>query len=297
MKKASVLLVAGLAMLGSACSVNNTTYTPTHDEGFVYNENKSFAFNVIDGSLGFHYGLMDAHVKSNADISSTGIDYAVLGTLGFMLDGVAGGVLGLFAATESTFPLDRSFGIAYVPVKEKSEAEITRVMEIINKDIVGATEKSSNVKYLHTVVEKQSGNGIVSSHVYTGDLCKKYHQDYPSYYDSRYYKEYRITSDNQCWLSKHTGLTTFRYSDVDPYGNKGLFAVMGIYEFSSLPTAMMLDEKYFFFLPKTPSNRAPFVVANDKVWFFTIPNDVHKKGHYIYKKDLFKLFPKLERKI
>lgn len=292
MKKASILIIASLAMLSSACSITHTTYEPEHDEGFVYEDEKSFAMNVVDGSLNFHYGLRDANVEWESRVAPSGLDYAASGVLGFMWGGVAGGFLGLMSTNANDAPLNYAYGIGYIPVTEQSEIQMQKVIDKVNQDLIDATEKAYDVKFSHFVKQ-----GDEYRQFYSGNTCAEHQKLVPQFYTEFHLKDKQITGNDQCQLSGHEGIRLYRYSTINPEGEKGLFAVVGINRLgvnTRFKTTEQLDKEYYIFQPANKLFGAPFVMTHDKLWFFTVPKKEMPKGGFFPKEQIRTVFPKLE---
>ncbi|WP_028764000.1 hypothetical protein [Shewanella colwelliana] len=252
-KTLSVALLASSLLMGCA---STDPYTPQHSKGFVYDDDMSFAMNVIDGSLGFHNGLRDARRPKDANTSPTSLDYAADGIIGAAFGGGLGGAfLSMLGTNQGNEPLNTYYGIVYYPINEG--ANIQTVFDAIEKELIATAEQKRDLKFIEKTFKDD-----YTRLSFKGQACIAQTQTMG------------FTPDETCNFIHYYSPKLLRYSDVTPNGDKGHFAVMG-YErfFTGGALSLDLDEKYYVFTPVLRKRtKFPFVSNAQKIYPFLKPS-------------------------
>lgn len=254
-------MALSLALI-SGCASTSDPYTPQSEDGFTYNKDQSFAMNVVDGSLGFHNGLQDSDIPENASTKVGAMDYAASGILGFMNDGLGGGLLSLLGTNYSNRkPLHTNYAIVYAPVKNKTKNEVLNAVSQIQQDLITAATTHRNLKFIGT--ENKKGTTYLK---YSGDYCEI----------SR--ELWGFDKKRECNFSHYDQPQLIKFSDITPSGESGLFAVLGVPSFfSHTYLNFKLDKKYYVLHPisvVSNGNRIPFIAHNGNAYLFLQPSSL-----------------------
>ncbi|MGI2115666.1 hypothetical protein ACRN9G_18965 [Shewanella frigidimarina] len=235
-------------------------YTPESDKDFIYDNDMSFAMNVIDGSLGFHNGLRDANRPVDADTSPGAMDYLADGVIGFGGGGGFGGAfLSMLGTNQGNAPLNTYYGLVYYPVETKSKEKIQEVFDKIDQEIIDSALKNRDLTFVKTSI-LDSG---LKAHTFSGNSCDVEN----ALFD--------FEKSDSCRFIHYKPATLLKYSTTTPSGEKGLFAVIGIENFyTGTYLSLDLDEKYYVFSPViSKRTKFPFVSNANKVHLFIKPNN------------------------
>jgi hypothetical protein len=250
-----VALCASVIIAGCA---STDPYSPQSDNDFKYDNDMSFAMNVIDGSLGFHNGLRDANRPSDADATPGTASYAADAILGFGNGGGLGGAfLSMLGTNQGNKPLHTYYGIVYYPVEAKGN--IQNVYDNIDSELINAAVSHRNLQYIGTKANKENGS-LIS---FKGEGCLA---------DKAFFK---LKATDICNYIHYENKSLLRYSKTTPDGKKGLFAVIG-YEgfYTGGFLSLNLDEKYYIFSPVIRKRtKFPFVSHDKKIHLFIKPSD------------------------
>lgn len=277
-------------MLGACASTSERSYEPAEKTDFVYDNSKSFAMNVVDGSLGFHTGLEDAEAAKGSSATAGVIDTLGASYLGFMANGFAGGLLGMMSGAGTNAPLDSGFGIYYVPVKAHDKANLDVAFSYIDQQIIKATESSYNVKFVKAPFVSHQGKKFV----FSGEYCKDQRTKYAKAYEMPQYKLYELTADDMCLQSGYSSVSLMKYATTTPDGKAGDYAVIGVrgLGFTKFPELIKLEGDFYYFQPKQAGVvTIPFVYHNDKASFFVNPKTSAKSDVTVH--ELGEIYPKL----
>ena len=235
-------------------------YTPESDKDFIYDNDMSFAMNVIDGSLGFHNGLRDANRPVDADTSPGAMDYLADGVIGFGGGGGFGGAfLSMLGTNQGNAPLNTYYGLVYYPVETKSKESIQEVFGKIEKELIDVAISSRYLQYISSSLTSDGKR----THTFSGGSCDTQNKLFD-----------RETTDS-CNFIHHNPPKLLKYSTTTPTGEKGLFAVIGIEKFyTATYLSLDLDKKYYVFSPViSKRTKFPFVSNANKVHLFIKPNN------------------------
>ncbi|QIR16327.1 hypothetical protein [Shewanella aestuarii] len=252
-------------------------YTPQSDKDFVYDNDYSFAMNVIDGSLGFHNGLRDANRPVDADTSPGAMDYLADGVIGFGGGGFGGAFLSMLGTNQGNAPLNKSFGLVYVPVKDKSKEEIEKAFAKIDSDIKDTILKHFDLKFDKILVKDS-----YKYFYFNGTACVQYNFAIGS-------KE----ANPNCVFAGYKEKNLLKFSSTTPDKEIGLFAVIGLTEMSTGQFFNLYSSKeYFAFYPKGFKSDIPFVIHQGKAHLFIKPKNSEDKTSITFN-DLKKISPKV----
>ncbi|MBB1390087.1 MULTISPECIES: hypothetical protein [unclassified Shewanella] len=257
-KKLLVLGMLTSMMIGCA---STDPYTAQSNDDFVYDSNMSFAMNVVDGSLGFHNGLRDTDAPKNSDTTPGTLDYAADGIIGAAFGGgLGGGLLSMLGTNTADAPLNRVYGIAYMPISDTSKSEINRVFEKVDLDIKNTILNNFELSFLKTKVNKTNNYKYF---YFKGEPCSTYLKAIGD-----------KSNDDECVFGGYAEKQLLNISTSTPDGKKGLFAVIGL---SKMSTGQFYDfyssTEYYTFYPKGFESTFPFVTHNGKAYLFIKPSN------------------------
>ncbi|WP_144211825.1 hypothetical protein [Shewanella donghaensis] len=258
LKILTTTLIATSLLTGCA---STDPYTPESDKDFVYDNDMSFAMNVVDGSLGFHNGLRDANRPKDADTTAGTMDYIADGVIGFGGGGIGGAFLSMLGTNQGTAPLNRGLLISYVPSSSPQDAIKFAVKKINDK-----TSNELNSIYSHHI----SRGGHIYN-IFEGEGCKQKQLHYSSLYTTEFNQKYSINNENQCIGNGYVSPYISKITSLTPNKHKGHFYVV-VFPSIDLATPMNiltnLDDSFYYFQPKTRNLRFPFVYHNNEAWLF-----------------------------
>lgn len=267
----SIALLASSLLMGCA---STDPYTPQSDEDFVYDEDYSFAMNVIDGSLGFHNGLRDARRPKDAD-STPGVgSYAANGIIGAAFGGgLGGGLLGLLGTNTGNEPLHSYYGVVYFPVAQKGNVQ--SVFDTIEQELIDAAESKREVFFVGK--SKYSKSTVLN---FKGKGCDIENE------------AWGFEKQDTCAFIHYLPPKLLKYASVNPRGEKGLYAVIGYEEFyTAAYLSFDIDAKYYTFSPVLRNRTLfPFVVNDKKIYPFVKPNK-NKDADYLTIEQLINIEP------
>lgn len=149
----SITLLAASLLIGCA---STDPYKPQSDEDFVYDPDKSFAMNVVDGSLGVHNGLTDAARPQDADTGPDAVSYTADAIIGFGNGGGLGGAfLSMLSTNQGNKPLHSYYGIVFYPITQKGNVQ--NIFDSIEIELIAKVEQSRDLKFVKTSFNE---NGI-----------------------------------------------------------------------------------------------------------------------------------------
>lgn len=295
MKLSKITTIAAVSlMLGACASTSERSYEPAETTDFVYDNSKSFAMNVVDGSLGFHKNLKDTDVPKGSSAAAGVIDTLGASYMGFMANGLGGGLLGMMSGAGNDAPLDEAYGIFYVPVSTRDKAGVVGAYDYvdqkISKSIATAFNMSGKGKYI---------GGSDHSYIMEGDWCTtKRQNDRYNYYTPENLQKYGISATDQCLIHAYSSPIFLKYATATPDGSKGLFAVIGLPRFSTplrsqIAAVDAIDDGFYLFQPQDRffNIKIPFVLHKGNAWFFVKTNDDAKAN--VPTENLTKIYPKL----
>ncbi|WP_445945828.1 hypothetical protein [Shewanella sp.] len=256
-KALATTLLATSLLAGCAAT---DPYTPESDKDFIYDNDMSFAMNVIDGSLGFHNGLRDANRPVDADTSPGAMDYIADGVIGFGSGGGFGGAfLSMLGTNQGNAPLNTYYGLVYFPVATKSKENIQEVFDKIEQELIDVAIKYRDLEF----VENTTLDSGLKAIKFSGNDCDIQN------------KLFTRSKTETCNFIHFKPAKLLKYSTSTPSGEKGLFAVIGIEEFyTSTYLSLDLDKKYYVFSPViSERTKFPFVSNANKVHLFIKPNN------------------------
>ncbi|MCC4834539.1 hypothetical protein LMH66_17980 [Shewanella sp. 10N.7] len=288
----SILLVVSFCMV--ACVSTKRSYSPEESDDFIYDKSQSFAMNVVNGSLGFHNGIMDARIAENADIKADALSKTADTYMGLMSNGIGGALLGLLGSSHGEYPLNSGYGIYYVPIKDTSNQSIDESYNYVNSQIIKATETEYNIKYSHSIWTPGHSYEMIYEGSYCADLQSKIYPNGKKVYTEKYMSKRNITKINQCVRSGYNDISLMKFTTSTPKGQQGNYAVIGIKTmgwFSNLKITDQLDSNFYYIRPVSKINSAPFVYNDGKAWFFIKPES--EVNESLSKDEVAKLFPKL----
>ncbi|GGP69909.1 hypothetical protein [Shewanella saliphila] len=294
MRKQNLLTLIIIILTTSACMSTERSYDPENREDFNYDKSKSFAMNVVDGSLDFHNGLIDANVAEDADITADALSKASDTYLGFINGGLGGALLGLFGSSYGEYPLNAGYGIYYVPISDRSIKSIDAAYEFVNNQIIKATESEYGIKYSYSIWTASHSYEMIYEGPYCTDLQAKIYPNGKKLYTERYMQKRNITELNQCVKSGYNNISLMKFTTTTPKGEKGNYAVMGIRAmgwYTNFKVVDKLDPNFYYLRPVSKINNAPFVYNDAKAWFFINPKSGIKDN--ITKQQLSNVFPKI----
>ncbi|MEH6454760.1 MAG: hypothetical protein V7749_00430 [Cocleimonas sp.] len=255
------LLALGLLTSMMVGCASTDPYTPQSDDDFVYDSDMSFAMNVVDGSLGLHNGLRDAYAPKNGDVTPGSLDYAADGIIGAALGGgIGGGLLSILGTNTANAPLNRTYGIAYMPISDMSKGEIKRAFEKVDLDTKNTILNNFNLSFLKIKINKKNNYKYF---YFKGELCITYNHAIGA-----------KTDIDECVFGGYGEKQLLNISTSTPDGKKGLFAVIGLPQMS---TGQFYDfhssSEYYTFYPKGFKSTFPFVAHNGNAYLFMKPSN------------------------
>jgi hypothetical protein len=248
------LLTASVLLSGCA---STDPYSPQSNDDFIYDNDMSFAMNVIDGSLGFHNGLRDSKLPEKSSNTPGALDYAADGIIGAAFGGGIGGAfLSMLGTNHANEPLHSYYGLVYYPVKQKGNVQA--IFDSIEKELITTAENTRRLKFSKKSKNK-SGNTLLN---FIGEDCST-HQGLMGH-----------KREDTCNFIHHSPPKLIKYTTVNPNGEQGLYAVIGYEEFFTATYLWFdLDEKYYSFSPVIRGRtKFPFVVNNQKIFPFIKPS-------------------------
>lgn len=263
-KRLYISLLATALLMGCA---STDPYKPQSDKDFVYDPAKSFAMNVIDGSLGFHNGLTDANRPKDADTTPGAGSYAADAIIGFGNGGGLGGAfLSMLSTNQGKAPLDYGYLLAYISADSFSEINaqlaLSQAIDKINKTI-------EETFYIKHISQTDLGNNTVQ--IFEGDYCvEKQILDAKLYTDS-FKNKIGIKQKNQCLSGGFSTSKILRTATSTPTGKLGKFYVIGFSRvdlYTPLKPITLLSEDFYYFQPTNRKISVPFVFHNKKAWLF-----------------------------
>lgn len=260
-----------LFLLSGCSSFWELSYTPEYNEGFEFDEDYSFAMNVVEGSVGQHGKVRDTKLPEAADLSKSSTAILADSYIGLLADGVGGALLGAFGGS-SNYPFDSGYGIFYIPVSDFSKESLDKAYASIDQLIIETTSVVRNIDYSHTI--RTPGGSL--EFVFEGEYCAERRNEPVAkerLYKPSYLKKFNITKENQCNTSGYYKLDLLRFSSVTPDGENGKFAVIGatsLGRYTSTEVRARIGGDFYFFSPGS-SSFAPHVIHKDKVWYFIKP--------------------------
>jgi hypothetical protein len=274
-----LLTISMVASLLVGCA-STDPYKAQSDDDFTYNPDMSFAMNVVDGSLGFHNGLRDADKPENSNLGSNGLDYAADAIIGSAFGGGVGGAfLSMLGENQANAPLNRTYGIAYIPINDKSKEEINRAFEKVDLDTKHTILNNFQLSFLKEVVDQKRNYKYF---YFKGEPCLTYLKAIGD-----------KSNDDECVFGGYAEKQLLSISTSTPDGKKGLFAVIGLprmstgqfFNFYSSP-------EYYVFYPRGFVSSFPFVIHNGKAYLFIKPNNQGES--FLSINDLRKVNPKVD---
>ncbi|WP_434949635.1 hypothetical protein ACRWQL_00605 (plasmid) [Shewanella sp. HL-SH4] len=239
-------------------------YTPESDKDFIYDNDMSFAMNVIDGSLGFHNGLRDANRPVDADTSPGAMDYLADGVIGFGGGGGFGGAfLSMLGTNQGNAPLHTYYEIVYYPVESRSKENIKSAIDKIENELIAVALETRELDYVRTEINDKHARKVK----FSGKSCEVYISNWKD-------RGFKMNDDGTCDFMWYQAPKLLKFSDQAPNGSKGLFAVIGLERFfAATYLTLELDEKYYSFSPVMRGRtKFPFVSNGKKVHLFIKPN-------------------------
>ncbi|MBQ4891902.1 hypothetical protein J8L86_18800 [Shewanella sp. MMG014] len=256
LKTLTTTLLATSLLAGCA---STDPYTPESDKDFVYDNDMSFAMNVVDGSLGFHNGLRDANRPKDADTTPGTMDYMADGIIGFGAGGIGGAFLSMLGTNQGNAPLNTYYGLVYYPVETKSKESIQEVFDNIDQELIDSAVKYRDLTYVESTFNDY-GNGKKGI-IFSGTDCDIHNA------------LFEFKKSATCRFMHYKPAKLLKYSTITPSGEKGLFAVIGIEKFyTATYLSLDLDEKYYVFSPViSKRTKFPFVSNDKNVHLFIKP--------------------------
>lgn len=252
-KRLYISLLATALLMGCA---STDPYKPQSDKDFVYDPAKSFAMNVIDGSLGFHNGLTDANRPKDADTTPGAGSYAADAIIGFGNGGGLGGAfLSMLGTNQGNEPLHTYYGIVYYPVTERGNVQA--VFDKIDQELISEAQTKRNLVFKMKTVE--SGSVKLT---FSGENCKIDRE------------LMNLSPDTTCSFIHHGIPKLLKYATVNPQGESGLFAVIGYEKFYlGRGLSLDLDGKYYVFSPVIRNRtKFPYVSNSQTIYPFIKPS-------------------------
>ncbi|QDF76059.1 MULTISPECIES: hypothetical protein [Shewanella] len=254
LKKFLPLLAATALFTG--CASTSEPYQPQSKKDFVYNDDMSFAMNVIDGSLGFHNGLRDATRPENSDTSPTSLDYAADGIIGAAFGGGLGGAfLSMLGTNQGNKPLHTYYGIVYYPISQG--ADVQGVFDAIEKELITAAVTTRDLTFIGKSFEEGK-----TTLTFNGHQCEL---------DRTIVG---LSKNKTCNFIHYVPPKLLRYATVTPHGETGHFAVIGYERFyTGTSLSLDLDKKYYVFGPAFRARtKFPYVSNSQKIYPFIKPS-------------------------
>ncbi|MCU8056163.1 hypothetical protein L5L78_08110 [Shewanella sp. SM34] len=286
-KRLYISLLATALLMGCA---STDPYKPQSDKDFVYDPAKSFAMNVIDGSLGFHNGLTDANRPKDADTTTGAGSYAADAIIGFGNGGGLGGAfLSMLGTNTGNAPLNHTYGIAYIPVESFEQVNMDKALSSLEKIVSIGASKTFDITYTKKVKYK-----TFELYTYHGDECLRRQNMF-----KKDQEELGITDPLDCVAAGHTSPTLLSKTTTTPNGSTGKYLVFGLEKMSyqtffraaiNIPSLSEFGE-FYYFVPASPTNSLPFVYFNQKAHLFIKPDGNNLSSISI--ENLEKISPKL----
>lgn len=259
------------SLLSGCSSLWELSYTPKYKEGFKFDEDYSFAMNVVEGSVGEHGRVRDTILPEAADLNKSNTAVLADSYIGFLADGVGGALLGAFGGS-SSYPFNSGYGIFYIPVSDYSKESLDKAYNSVDQAIIKATSIVRGLDYSHTT---RTPSGSLEF-IFEGQFCYD-NRNIPinkeRVYKPSYLKKYNITKENQCNTSGYFKLDLLRFSSITPDGKNGKFAVIGavsLGRYTSTDVRVHIGGDFYFFSSGS-SSIAPHVIHGDRVWYFIKP--------------------------
>lgn len=249
----SITLLATSLLIGCA---STDPYKPQSDKDFVYDPDKSFAMNVVDGSLGFHNGLTDAARPQDADTTPGAGAYAADAIIGFGNGGGLGGAfLSMLSTNQGNEPLNTYYGVVFYPISQKGNVQV--IFDEIEQELIKEAQNKRNM----TFVNKSTKDGYILL-TFSGENCKLDRE------------LMNLPPKTTCDFIHYTPPKLLRYATVNPRGETGMFAVVGYERFyTGRALSLDLDEKYYVFSPVLRNRtKFPFVSNAQKIYPFIKPS-------------------------
>jgi hypothetical protein len=286
-KRLYISLLATALLMGCA---STDPYKPQSDKDFVYDPDKSFAMNVIDGSLGFHNGLTDANRPKDADTTPGAGSYAADAIIGFGNGGGLGGAfLSMLGTNISNAPLNHAYGIAYISVESFDQVNMDKALSSLENIVSVGASDTFNIKYTKKVKYK-----TFDLYTYHGDECLRRQNMF-----QKDQVELGISDPLDCVAAGHITPKLLAKTTTTPNGSAGKYLVFGLEKMSyqtffraakNIPSVSKLGE-FYYFVPTSPTNAVPFVYFNQKAHLFIKPDGNNLSSISI--ENLEKISPKL----